>query len=110
MLPFTSSFPALQLTHYTIPYYLLADSGYTSTNFMLTPFDHRSNLSATHRAYNKRLSSARMVVEQMFGMLKSRWMLLLGRMQLKLELCTLVVMAAFILHNICIDGCTGRRC
>ncbi|GAB4817715.1 hypothetical protein N2152v2_004761 [Parachlorella kessleri] len=80
------SMPPIQLADDSIPYYLLADSGYSNTAYLLTPFDHRSDLSPEQRVYNKQLSSAHMVVKLMVGMVKARWGLLLGPMRTSLDM------------------------
>ena len=55
------------------------------------------------REFNKKLSAARSVVERTFGMLKGRWRLLLKKVEQQTRTLSKIVLAACVLHNICVD-------
>lgn len=53
--------------------------------------------------FNKSLSSARVVVEQAFGLLKGRWRCLLNKLDESVEKVSSTIIACCILHNICLE-------
>ncbi|KAL9986805.1 hypothetical protein ACROYT_G001004, partial [Oculina patagonica] len=61
------------------------------------------HLSPDEREFNKKLSAARSVFERAFGMLKGRWRLLLKKVEQQTRTLTKTVLAACVLHNICVD-------
>jgi len=64
----------------------------------MKPFSARG-LSASERIFNYRLSRARRVVENSFGILTNRFRILRGQMQLQPDTACLVVLACCALHN-----------
>ena len=61
--------------------------------------------------FNKRLSGARVVSENAFGMLKERWRILFKRTECRLFNLRYIIMACIALHNLCIhvsDPCKQR--
>jgi hypothetical protein len=83
-------------------HHILADSAYPLRNWLITPFKNLGNLTPQQIRFNKKLSSARQVVERAFGHLKGRF----RRLQdIPLhncgEICQMIL-AACILHNLCI--------
>ena len=65
---------------------------------LLKPFGHR-NLSTEEKVFNYRLSRARRVVENAFGILASRFRILLRPIDLKVDTIELLVKAACAIHN-----------
>lgn len=61
--------------------YILADSAYTLSNNILTPFKKPASLLADNAAFNKILSSVRVRVEHCIGILKNRFQSLKGMRQ-----------------------------
>lgn len=84
--------------------YILGDAGYPLLSWLLTPYPgSRATMGAVHWRYNYLQSSARMVVECAFGLLKNRFRLLDGIIQVRnVARATDMITAACILHNICI--------
>ncbi len=80
--------------------YILADSAYAITPFLITPFYHSdSNMNIPKRIFNKVHSSNRIVVERTFGLVKSRWRKLQYMNIRDLGLLTMLIEVACILHN-----------
>ncbi|KAE8750758.1 hypothetical protein FOCC_FOCC002468 [Frankliniella occidentalis] len=85
--------------------FLLGDKGYVGvgTNWIVTPFKDFGNLTAEQIDFNVRVSSTRVVVEQAFGILKSRFRYLRGIMRLRdVGFAARLVVACCVLHNVCI--------
>ena len=83
----------------TIPphHYLVGDSAYPASPFLLTPF--KSQLTAQEMRYNKSLSSTRVVVELTFGQTKCRWRCLNGVRTKDIDNADLYALVSCILHN-----------
>ena len=86
-----------------IPPLIIGDSAYPLLKWLVKPYPDRGNLTPDEREFNKKLSAARSVVERAFGMLKGRWRLLLKKVEQQTRTLTKTVLAACVLHNICVD-------
>ena len=86
-----------------VPFMIVADSAYTSTEFVLPAIKQQSANTPKKSRFNKKHVSTRNVIERSFGVLKRRWQCLLSAMELNLLNVVDVISACFILHNICID-------
>ena len=83
-------------------HYILADSAYPLRNWLITPFKNLGHLTPQQVGFNKRLSSARQVVERAFGHLKGRFRRLQDiPLHNSKEICQMIL-ATCILHNLCI--------
>ena len=58
-------------------------------------------MPANHQKFKLALSQARVVIERAFGILKGRWRILLGKVCLEHSYAADVVIACYVLHNIC---------
>lgn len=82
--------------------HIIGDSAYSLQSYLLTPFRDNGHLSQRQKLYNQKLSSKRVVIEQAFGRLKCRFRRLkFLNMSLMNEM-KIIVVAACVLHNICI--------
>ena len=83
----------------TIPYHIVGDDAFALNTWLMKPYSNR-NQNATQRLYSYRLSRARRVVENAFGLLQTRWRIFGTTMQHSLQTSKLVVMAACVMHNL----------
>ena len=87
-----------------IPYFLVSDEAFGMRENLLKPFSHR-DLNREHRIFNYRLSRARRVVENAFGILANRFRVLHTKIALQPPTVEKVVQAICVLHNIlCEEG------
>lgn len=80
---------------------LLGDGAYSLLPWFLKPYANNVALTPAQQHYNRVFSSARVVVERAFGVLKGRWRILLKRMDNKFINVPDVILACCILHNFC---------
>ncbi|KAK6493811.1 protein ANTAGONIST OF LIKE HETEROCHROMATIN PROTEIN 1-like isoform X1 [Huso huso] len=81
--------------------HITGDTAYPLSQFLMTPFRDNGHLTVEQKRYNQRHSSARMVIERAFGLLKTRFRRLKGLHMH--NLLSLAVTACCILHNICLE-------
>ena len=82
--------------------FLLGDSAYFPTTWLVPPFKDYGNLSEAQRKFNKVHSKARIVIENGFGLLKTRFRRLLHFTEhVHLSFVSDLLISICILHNIC---------
>lgn len=69
----------------------------------MKPFPDRGRLTPEQRKFNLKFSTLRCVVERAFGMVKSRWRIVMKKIEQKTTTLKKTVIAACVLHNICIE-------
>lgn len=68
----------------------------------MTPY--KGDVSRSQSQYNYQHSRARIVIEQSFGLLKTRFRTIFMRsLELKISSCCEVIAACVVLHNICVS-------
>ncbi|KAK0156284.1 Protein ALP1-like [Merluccius polli] len=77
---------------------MVGDAAFPLKLYLMRPYPGQ-NLTHQKRIFNYRLSRARMVVENAFGILSSRWRVLHRRINLHPQNVDTLVLAACILHN-----------
>lgn len=83
--------------------HLLGDSAYSLQRHVMVPYRDNGHLTVEQTYYNKQLSSSRMMVERTIGLLKGRWRRLLDKLPMRrIDLIPYFIMAACVLHNICL--------
>ena len=81
-----------------IDYHIVGDDAFPMTTNLMKPYPHR-NLEKGKRIFNYRLSRARRVVENAFGILSSRWRVFLTAIKLTPDKVTDIIFAACCLYN-----------
>lgn len=81
-----------------IPYFLLGDEAFALDFNLMKPYPHRSALG-DEKGFNYRLSRARRIIENAFGILCARFRVLLRTLELGVQNVIEVVRACIALHN-----------
>lgn len=89
----------------TMPYVFIGDEAFALKPNFLKPFCQKE-LNEERRIFNYRLSRARRVVENVFGILVSRFRIFQTPINFKLETIDSVIMACCVLHNFLRQKCT----
>ena len=87
----------------TICYHIVADDAFPLTQNIMKPYPHR-NLDNPKRIFNYRLSRARRVVENAFGILANRFRVFLTTIKLSPDKVVDIILAACCLHNFMIEN------
>lgn len=85
-----------------VPYFLVGDDAFALSHFLMKPFPMR-NLTMEQRIFNYRISRARRVVENVFGILASRFRCMLSTFTLSPDKVSEMVVTCCVLHNILRD-------
>lgn len=94
-LPQPKALPGRELK---VPYVLVADDAFAMRSNVMKPYSLR-NLTMMQRVHNYRLSRARRVIENVFGIMSARFRVLLKPIQLDAEKTKKVTLACCVLHN-----------
>lgn len=81
--------------------YVLGDSAFPLTQWLITPFRDFGNLNRPQRHFNTTHAKARVPIERAFGLLKSRFRRLLRFDAADMSIMVDTILSACILHNIC---------
>ena len=87
---------------YNLPYVIVADEAFPLTDKIMKPFSART-LTPARRIFNYRLSRARRVVENAFGVLANRFRVFMSTINLEPEKVENIVLACCSLHNFLIS-------
>lgn len=83
--------------------HIIGDAAYELHEHLLVPFKDNGHLTAAQKQYNFRLSSARVVVERCFALLKGRMRSLMHCLPMKrVDLMSEYIVACCVIHNICL--------
>ncbi|XP_071572649.1 putative nuclease HARBI1 [Temnothorax nylanderi] len=83
--------------------HIIGDAAYTLHQHLLVPYVDNGHLTQQQKNYNFCHSSARMVIERAFALLKGRWRSLLHVLAVNdIEFVPYDILACCVLHNICL--------
>lgn len=82
--------------------HLVGDLAYKLSTYLLVAFKNVDRLSNREKSFNNKLSQCRVVIENAFGLLKGWFRRLKYLKTIRLDLISLLIVSACILHNICI--------
>ncbi|KAI4455562.1 hypothetical protein MML48_9g00005579 [Holotrichia oblita] len=85
-------------------FHILGDSAYSIREYLLTPYRNYGNLNNREENYNKTFSGTRVLIENAFGLLKSRFRQLIRVDFHEVDKLSKFVIACCVLHNLCIDA------
>lgn len=85
-------------TNITVPYTFVGDSAFALNRHIMKPFPFK-NINHEKRIFNYRLSRARRVVENAFGILAARFRIFRRKISVKVENVDAIVLACCALHN-----------
>jgi len=89
-----------------LPYVFVGDDAFPLKSYLLRPYSRNSLRDNEHnKIFNYRLSRARRVVENAFGILAARWRCFRGHLEIQPELVDKIDLASCCLHNmLCTDN------
>ena len=82
-----------------IPHVIVADEAFPLKEYLMKPYPQRGGLDDAKRIFNYRLSRARRIVENAFGILSNRFRVLRAPILLSPEKAEKLVMCCCVLHN-----------
>ena len=85
-------------------FFVVGDNAYTLSSTLLIPYSGATKLNPSRDAFNFFLSQLRIRIEQAFGMLVMKWRIFKRPLEVKFWRTTIIIEAAFRLHNFCINN------
>lgn len=83
-----------------VPFVFVADDAFALSTYMMKPYPgHKPGSSTSERVYNYRLSRARRIIENVFGIMSSKFRVLLKPIPLAPEKAEVIVLSCIYLHN-----------
>ncbi|KYM96994.1 Putative nuclease HARBI1 [Cyphomyrmex costatus] len=83
----------------SLPYVLVGDEAFQLTEYLLRPYPGRGGLNQSRLIYNYRLSRARRIIENTFGILVSQWRILKRPLICTVSKAIKIVQAIVCIHN-----------
>lgn len=89
----------LPSTEDDMPFVLVGDEAFPLTRYLMRPYSRRNNLDLPQKVFNYRLSRARRVVENAFGILVAKWRIFRKPIIASEATVRKIVQASVCLHN-----------
>lgn len=87
-------------TNEPFPYVFIADEAFPLSTYMMRPFPKKNRrMTGNERIFNYRLSRARRVIENTFGIMGTKWQILSSRISCSPEHSEQIIKALVCLHN-----------
>ena len=88
-------------SHIELPHVVVGDEAFPMKPYLMRPYPGRGReiLPYSQKIYNYRLSRARRVIENAFGILVARWRIFRSPLHADIQNCELYIRAALVLHN-----------
>ena len=90
-----------------LPYFVVADDAFAMSPHVMKPYGSQG-LSDKHRIFNYRLSRSRMVVENAFGILSTKFRVFRREIEMHPEGTEKLVLATVVLHNMLRRKCGAK--
>lgn len=87
-----------------LPFFLVGDDAFKMSTGLMKPYS-QSKLSKKQRIYNYRISRARHIVENAFGIMSSKFRVFLKQIDLSPNNVDNAILAGVVLHNFCRQKC-----
>ncbi|XP_028048533.1 putative nuclease HARBI1 [Monomorium pharaonis] len=84
--------------------FIVGDKAYPCLTWCIPPFRNNGRLTQNQKIFNRVISQKRQVIERAFALLKGRFRRLKFLDMSRLDLIPFFIMAACVLHNICLKG------
>ncbi|KYN50224.1 hypothetical protein ALC62_04152 [Cyphomyrmex costatus] len=82
-----------------LPFCIVGDEAFPLTMYLLRPYPGKQKITPQKRIFNYRLSRARRVIENCFGILVSKWRIFRKPIIASVSTTTRIIQAAIVLHN-----------
>uniref|UniRef100_A0A2Q4T569 DDE Tnp4 domain-containing protein n=1 Tax=Caenorhabditis japonica TaxID=281687 RepID=A0A2Q4T569_CAEJA len=82
-----------------VPAFLLADNGFAHTKTVMQPY-RKTQLTSENHLFNEQLSASRVKIENLFGILTSKFKIFRRDLNLDPENSRALIIAACVIHNI----------
>jgi hypothetical protein len=96
-------------TNKNLPYVFVADGAFALNTNIMKPFPGSQDVGTRKRIFNRRLLSARVVVENVFGIMSFVFRILRKPISLDVEKASLITMSCILLHNFMRRSETSRN-
>ncbi|CAF4947203.1 unnamed protein product [Pieris macdunnoughi] len=92
-----------------VPYVFLGDGAFALSKHVMKPFPGNHPLGSLQRNFNKRLSSTRVIVENVFGVLTTVFRIFKHPMEINKDKVILITKTCILLHNFLRNSRTSRN-
>lgn len=82
-----------------LPYVLVGDEAFPLSNYLMRPYPRRDQLDLRRKVFNYRLSRARRIIENAFGLLAAKWRVFRKPILARESTVRKIIQACVCLHN-----------